>query len=215
MRLLYSLGCDAVKQLYVLPTLDWDQIRMSGHKLDLRKATIARLAHLYPACFYAARQERRPLKIGIRRDLVALDLGIGRRELDSALAWYVNGIGYLQSLRVGADRIGLDGAPAGVVGEADEAHAREKLAALSARHASDAEASLRPESVGAVAPRARLLSPYQVAEARLPVGKLSGVIAPARKPEPAASGRLGLAGLRAAALARKAVGGNATKKARV
>ena len=108
---------------------------MSGHKLNLRKATIARLAQLYPACFYAARQQRRPLKVGIRRDLVALDLGIGRRELDSALAWYVNGIGYLQSLRVGADRIGLDGAPVGVVSGADEAHAREKLAALGARRA--------------------------------------------------------------------------------
>ena len=38
---------------------------MSGHKLDLRKATIAQLAQLYPACFYVARHERRPLKIGI------------------------------------------------------------------------------------------------------------------------------------------------------
>ena len=189
---------------------------MSGHKLDLRKATIARLAQLYPACFYVARQERRPLKIGIRRDLAALDLGVDRRELDSALAWYVNGIGYLQSLRVGADRVGLDGATAGVV-SADEAHAREKLAALGPRRASDAEANSRPVSVRAraIEPRARLLSPYQVTKARFPVAKRSGVIAPERKPEPAASGRLGLAGLRAAGLARKAAGGNATKKARV
>jgi sRNA-binding protein len=157
------------------------------------------------------------LKIGIGRDLAALDLEIGRRELGSALAWYVNGIRYLHNLRAGADRIGLDGGPVSVVTEADEARAREKLAALGARRASDAEVNSRPESVGTgvVAPRARLRSPYQVAEARLPVGKQSGVIAPARKPEPAASGRLGLAGLRAAALARKAVGGNATKKARV
>jgi ProP effector len=102
---------------------------MSGHKLDLRKATIAQLAQLFPACFYVLRRQRRPLKIGIRGDLAALDLGIGRRELDSALAWYV-GIGYLQSLRAGADRIGLDGAPSGVVTKVDEADAREKLAAL-------------------------------------------------------------------------------------
>jgi sRNA-binding protein len=145
---------------------------MSRHKLDLRKATIARLAQLYPACFYVARQQRRPLKIGIRHDLAALNLGIGRRELGSALAWYVNGIGYLRSLRVGADRIGLDGAPGGVVSGADEGHAREKLAALGARRASDAEANSRPESVGGgvVATRAGLQSPYQVAEARLLVG---------------------------------------------
>ena len=111
---------------------------MSGHKLDLRKATIAQLAQLYPACFYVARHERRPLKIGIGRDLAGLDLGIGRRELGSALAWYVNGIDYLQGLRVGAERIGLDGARSGLVSQADEAHAREKLAALSARHTSAA-----------------------------------------------------------------------------
>ena len=129
----------------------------------------------------------------------------------------MNGIGYLQSLRVGADRIGLDGATAGVVSETCEAHAREKLAALAARRASDVEANSRPVSVGAraVAPRARLLSPYQVTEARLPVGKQSSVVVPVRRLEPAASGRVGLAGLRAAALARKAAGGNATKKARV
>jgi hypothetical protein len=54
---------------------------MSGRKLDLRKATIAQLAQLFPACFYVARRQRRPLKIGIRRDLAALDLRIGRREL--------------------------------------------------------------------------------------------------------------------------------------
>jgi sRNA-binding protein len=184
---------------------------MSGHKLDLRKATIARLAQLYPACFYAARQQRRPRKIGIRRDLATLDLGIGRRELDSALAWYVNGISYLQSLRVGTDRIGLDGSPVGVVRDADEAHAKAKLAVLGARRASDAEANSLLKSVGAgtVASRVRVLSPYRVAEARLSIGKQSGVFAPARKSEPAASGRAGLAGLRAAALARKVAGGNA------
>jgi sRNA-binding protein len=74
---------------------------MSGRKLDLRKATIAQLAQLFPACFYVARRQRRPLKIGIRRDLAALDLRIGRRELDSALAWYVNRIGYLAELEGG------------------------------------------------------------------------------------------------------------------
>src|SRR5262249_31964893 len=184
---------------------------MSGHKLDLRKATIARLAQLYPACFYVARQQRRPLKIGIRRDLAALNLGIGRRELDSALAWYVNGISYLQSLRVGADRIGLDGSPVGVVPAADERPARPKFAVPGARGASDAEATSLLNSVGAgtVASRGRVLAPYRVAEARLSIGKQSGVFAPARKSEPAALGRAGLAGLRAAALARKVAGGNA------
>jgi ProP effector len=188
---------------------------MSGHKLDLRKATIAQLAQMYPACFYVARQQRRPLKIGIRPDLAALDLGIGRRELDSALAWYVNGIAYLHSLRVGADRIGLDGAPAGVVSEADEAHALEKLAALGARRVNERveqKPRLKPASFTA-APSYRLPTP--AAEARSPADDQARVTAPPRKPEAAAPSRLSLAGLRTAAAARKVVAGMATNKSGV
>jgi sRNA-binding protein len=187
---------------------------MSGHKLDLRKATIARLAQLFPACFYVARCQRRPLKIGIRGDLAALDLGIGRRELDSTLAWYVNGIDYLQSLRVGADRIGLDGAPSGVVSQVDEAHAREKLAVLGARRVNvrvEQKPRLKPANF-TVAPSDRSPLPRHAAEARLPAGDQARVTASPRKPEAAAPNRLSLAGLRAAASARKAVAGNATNK---
>jgi ProP effector len=187
---------------------------MSGHRLDLRKATIARLAQLFPSCFYVARRQRRPLKIGIRRDLAGLDLGIGRRELDSALAWYVNGISYLQSLRVGADRIGLDGAPAAVVSEADEALAGEKLAALGARRVNERveqKPRLKPASFR-VTPSDRPPTPRRAIEAQPPVGDHAPITAPPRKPEAAAPGRLSLAGLRAAASARKAVARNATNK---
>jgi ProP effector len=173
---------------------------MSGHRLDLRKATIARLAQLFPACFYVARRQRRPRKIGIR-DLAALGLEIDRRELDSALAWYVNGIGYLQSLRVGADQIGLNGAPAGVVSEANEAHAREKLAALAARRISERveqKPRLKPANF-TVAPSDRSPLPRHAAEARSPAGDQARVTASPRKPEAAAPSRLSLPGLRAAA----------------
>ena len=189
---------------------------MSGHKLDLRKATIAQLARLYPACFYVARHERRPLKIGIRRDLAALDLGIGRRELDSALAWYVNGIDYLRGLRGGAERIGLDGAPSGLVSQPDEAHAREKLAALGTRRVNvQVEQKPRPKPANlTVAPSDRPPARH-AAEVRSPAAEQARVTAPPRKPEAAAPGRLGLAGLRAAASARKAVARNATNKSGV
>lgn len=190
---------------------------MSGRKLNLRKATIAQLARLYPACFYEARRQRRPLKIGIRRDLAALDLGIGRRELDSALAWYVNGIGYLQSLRVGAERIGLDGAPSGVVSQADESHAREKLAALHTPRVNvrvEQKPRLKPANL-TVAPNDRPPSPRDAAQARSPAGDQARASVPPRKPEAAAASPLGLAGLRAAAAARKAVARNATHKSGV
>jgi ProP effector len=190
---------------------------MSGHKLDLRKATIAQLAQLYPACFYVARHERRPLKIGIRRDLAALDLGIGRRELDSALAWYANGIDYLRSLRVGADRIGLDGAPSGVVSQVDEAHAREKLAVLGARRVNvqvEQKRRLKPADL-TVAPSDRPPSRRHVTQGRSPAGDQARAAAPPRKPEVVAPSRLSLSGLRAAAAARKAVAGNTTSKSGV
>jgi len=181
---------------------------MSGHKLDLRKATIAQLAQLYPACFYAARHERRPLKIGIRCDLAALDLGIGRRELDSALAWYVNGIDYLQRLRAGADRIGLDGAPSGVVSEVDEAHAREKLAVVRARRVNvEQKPPLKPAGL-TVAPNERPPSHRHASQPRSPAGDQARATAPPRKPEVAAPSRLSLSGLRAAAAARKAIAGS-------
>ena len=190
---------------------------MSDRKLDLRKATIAQLAQLYPACFYVARHERRPLKIGIGRDLAALDLGIGRRELGSALAWYVNGIDYLRGLRVGAERIGLDGAPSGLVSQADEAHARERLAALGTRRVNvQVEQKPRPKlAILTAAPSDRPPSPRHAAEVRSPAAEQARVTAPPRKPEAAAPGRLGLAGLRAAASARKAVARNATNKSGV
>jgi ProP effector len=188
---------------------------MGSRKLDLRKATITLLAQLFPACFYVARRHRRPLKIGIRRDLAPLDLGIGRRELDSALAWYVNGIGYLQSIKAGAVRIGLDGAPAGVVAETDEAHARQKIAAVGTRRVNvrvEQKPRLKPANL-TVAPSDRPPSPRHATQARPPAGDRAA--APPRKPEAAAASRLGLAGLRAAAAARKAVARNATKKSGV
>jgi sRNA-binding protein len=190
---------------------------MSSHELNLRKATIAQLAQRYPACFYVARHERRPLKIGIRRDLAALDLGIGRRQLDSALAWYVNGIAYLQSLRVGADRIGLDGASSGVVSQVDEAHAREKLATLGARRVNvrvEQKPRLKPANL-TVAPSDHPPLPRHATQARSPAGDQARATAPPRKPEVAAPSRLSLSGLRAAAAARKAVARSTTSKSGV
>ena len=186
---------------------------MSGHKLDLRKATIARLAQLYPACFYVARHERRPLKIGIGRDLAALDLGIGRRELGSALAWYVNGIDYLRGLRGGAERIGLDGAPSGLVSQPDEAHAREKLAVAGARSLNGrVEQKPRPKPANMTVARSRPPSPRPATQGRSPAGDQAPATAPPRKPEVAAPSRLSLSGLRAAAAARKAVAESTTSK---
>jgi sRNA-binding protein len=73
--------------------------------------------------------------------------------------------GYLQSIIAGAARIGLDGGQVGVVAEAEEAHARQKIAAAGARGVSEVveqKPRLKPASV-TVAPRDRSpsLSPCQ------------------------------------------------------
>ena len=101
----------------------------------LQPATIVEvLAQLWPACFTTDPRERRPLKIGIAGDIEAAACGaLTQREIDLALGWYVRGGSYLWRMRPGADRIGLDGKPAGTVSDADAEHARARLAALKAR----------------------------------------------------------------------------------
>lgn len=74
-----------------------------------------------PAAF--SRSAPRPLKVGIERDLIRLVRGgIEPHELTAALKAYTGSPAYVQALRSGATRVGVDGAPAGVV-TASEAHA--------------------------------------------------------------------------------------------
>jgi sRNA-binding protein len=78
------------------------------------------LARRFPRAFFVNGERRRPLKIGIIRDLVDADIGIPGTQLRQALAVYTNAPGYLRACREGEDRIGLSGEAAGVV-TADEA----------------------------------------------------------------------------------------------
>lgn len=93
------------------------------------------LAELWPAAFTTDPRERRPLKVGIGGDIEAAACGaLTSREIHAALGWYVYGVNYLWRMRAGAERIDLDGKPAGTVSTADAEHARAKLAALKAKH---------------------------------------------------------------------------------
>jgi ProP effector len=88
---------------------------------------IARLAALYPRAFFLVGSDRRPLKIGVDRDLHAADTGLSRRQLRQTLSRYVGSAGYLEAMREGAARIDLAGEPAGTVIAAEELHAVAKL----------------------------------------------------------------------------------------
>ncbi|WP_295399284.1 ProQ/FINO family protein [uncultured Thiocystis sp.] len=81
------------------------------------------LAARYPACFDW--RQPRPLKIGIREDLLAV--GHPRPAIRRALVAYCSRVKYLKALRAGTPRIDLQGQPAGEVTEDDAADAQAML----------------------------------------------------------------------------------------
>jgi ProP effector len=84
---------------------------------DKVHATIALLCERWPKCFVMFPQRRKPLKIGIHKDIPA-DL-IEPEILKRALRFYVGNVGYLSAMKPGAARIDLNGDPVGEVSEGD------------------------------------------------------------------------------------------------
>ncbi len=74
----------------------------------------------FPNCFRELK-EIKPLKIGIKQDLVKLlstrdDIVIGDKAcMVNSLAYYVNSVAYHKSMAAGATRVDLDGNAAGTV----------------------------------------------------------------------------------------------------
>ena len=150
---------------------------------------IAQLAELYPSCF---RRPRQPLKIGIHNDIIARHPELRPSLIASALKTYTRSLGYLETLTAGAARIDLEGNPVGSVTAADEEDAKRKIAKAAKRAAAKAIQDRKEAGQPAAKPveeRARQESPTPEAKSRQP--------APAEPP-------LGLAGLKAAAQARRA-----------
>jgi sRNA-binding protein len=89
---------------------------------------IALLAERFPNAFVVYGPRRKPLKVGIYKDLLAaLDGAVTPAELSIALAFYVGNVGYLRSMRVGAWRVDLDGKPMAAVTPEDQKHATARL----------------------------------------------------------------------------------------
>jgi ProP effector len=103
---------------------------------------ISLLAEKWPCCFSIPYSQRRPLKLGIREDvLAALGGATSAGKVSAALRWYVSSPEYQRRLVHGAWRVDLNGKPAGIVSQEDEAHARVQLAAIEAKRAASASAS--------------------------------------------------------------------------
>jgi len=97
-------------------------------------AVIALLAETFPKCFSVYQPRRRPLKIGIHKDiLAAVDGALTPLELGRGLGAYCSNQAYLEHTRTGAWRLDLDGKPAGVVTADEEAHAKATLAGIRAK----------------------------------------------------------------------------------
>jgi len=82
------------------------------------RTIIELLAETFPKTFFVYAQRRKPLKIGIDRDLVAaLDGAVTEHELRLDLGWYCRNRIYRSKLRKGAWRIDFDGKVAGMITE--------------------------------------------------------------------------------------------------
>jgi|SRR6478609_944724 sRNA-binding protein len=146
-----------------------------------RDVTVAMLCARFPKAFFLYERRRVPLKIGIRNDVIAvLGDAIDRKLLVRALKHYFVNLGYQLAVRAGRPRYDLDGNIAGEVTELEAESARRSAAGIRALRAPRKRP--RPQ---AIAPETPAPPPP-----------------PSSPPEPPR--RLGLADLRAAALARKA-----------
>ncbi len=97
------------------------------------EATLALLAEKYPAVFMLLEIRRKPLKLGIRDDVIAALPELKPNHIGTALRAYVAAPGYLGKLVADTPRIGLDGKPCGVVTSTEAEHARAQLEGAKAR----------------------------------------------------------------------------------
>jgi len=92
------------------------------------------LCSRFPKTFFAYQVKRRPLKLGIHRELETI-LGetVDRKLIHRTLRTYVSNYCYLRSQKIGAERIDLNGNPAGVVTAEEAENAKKSLAGINAK----------------------------------------------------------------------------------
>ncbi|MEQ9902597.1 RNA chaperone ProQ [Pectobacterium aroidearum] len=134
-------------------------------KLNSSKEVIAFLAERFPLCF-TTEGETRPLKIGIFQDLVERvpeSDNVSKTQLRSALRLYTSSWRYLYGVKLGAQRVDLDGNPCGELEQQHVDHARTQLEEAKARvqtQRAEQQAKKR-EAAGESADAARTPRPAQ------------------------------------------------------
>jgi sRNA-binding protein len=175
---------------------------------------ISVLAGLYPGVFVAEQwRPHVPLAVGVGNEPLAAGI-LTRLELRVALGAYCSRRLYRVALAAGGDRLRLDGTSAGPVSDDHRAHAVEQLAAMDTAAATAAAATLAAFKVARderEAKRAAEAAAFmanrrarKLQEKRNGATPTDGVTLAATSVAPGQPPRLGLAGLRAAAAARRA-----------
>jgi ProP effector len=166
---------------------------MTANRKDI-DAMIALLCEQFPRAFFQFQDRRRPLKIGVHRDILdRLGDVIDAQELRAAMRFYTGNVGYRRCQTAGADRIDLDGTVAGSVTAEEAANAAKSLAALRARR--------KPGK--AIKTKVAAGMPAKVATPAPEVTAKPEREPPRSAEQPAPPRRLGLADLKTAAQRRK------------
>jgi sRNA-binding protein len=150
-------------------------MEQAAMKIDAQ-AIIKLLSEKFPECFALYEQRRRPLALGIHKEIALAMPTLTKVQISTAMRYYVSNEGYCRACREGAARINLLGHEVGVVtaAEADNAvariagmkewkkkrkdkAARAKAEALAAARAAEIEAARpKPKGVNALKPKLTL-----------------------------------------------------------
>jgi sRNA-binding protein len=170
---------------------------------------INRLSELYPQTFVRERfMPHRAIALGIGNQLITAG-GLTRDET-RALAMYTRRLVYLRAMVAGAPRIGLGDEPAGEVSAEHAKCAKASLDAQLKRRDEKAAKAKAQRTAAAAAKRAARNGAGPVRATASGVArngaapKCAAEVKPTPVEQPNAPRRLGLAGLKPAALARKA-----------
>jgi ProP effector len=120
-----------------------------------RERAIQALSREHPKTFFAIGERRKPIKLGIEKDIEAEmakddDHPLLDFDIPDAIAWYCSRIGYLKSCVAGASRLDLQGKAVAKITPAEareaEAEAQEGIARMVARRKEQASNGL-PQSI--------------------------------------------------------------------
>jgi ProP effector len=132
-----------------------EQVPTHADRQSRRKAAhdaLLVLRQKFPLAFYRlSARTRRPLKVGVHHDIAAAAPELSESEVARALRFYVGDLRYHRACVEGAERVGLDGEPAGIVTAAQAANSAHSIKGIEAKIAQHRHGRA-PQAASAPAP---------------------------------------------------------------